>query len=191
MKRALLPASVQLNDEQVLMLEKMIEEDDKSLKTEFHVLRLYFARAIAQLQNANNALATNSSADLIDELRRLAAVLDRLSTIAERGARIKAMTPQEEQIVRVQFDNPRIEYLLKERIRSFQSDTIRRVLAIVLAWGDPDGKLGLAQRLPPSFAPFLPSNEEPNQLPQPQAEQSKDNVDRPFAAVEFPEPSKE
>jgi len=38
-----------------------------------------------------------------------------------------------------------------------QTETTERVLAAVLFYLDPDGTLGLAQKLPASFDPFLPS----------------------------------
>lgn len=189
-KRAFVPGYVSLDDEEILALEELMMEDDQSLKREFHLLRLFFGSAIAQLQNANDTLAGDAPADLIGELRRLAAIADRLSAIVERRAKISAMAPREEQIVRVQFDDPHIQYLLKEKIRNFQSDTIRRVLAVVLAYGDPEGKLGLAQRLPPSFAPFLPSSYEANQPDRSEVEQSRKSIEGPFASVDFPAPSK-
>jgi len=185
-KRAYIPGYMYLDDEQIQTLEDLMKEDDQSLKREFHLLRLYFGDAIAQLQASTNVETGTSSPDIIGELRRLAAVADRMSSIIERRARVSAMTPREEQVVRVEFDNPRIQYFLKERIRRFQSDTIRRILAVVLASADPDGKLGLAQKLPSSFAPFLPSGNAANQPDRSEDEQSDESIERPFAAVDFP-----
>lgn len=136
----------------------MIEEDDTSLKNEFHILRFYFAKAMGQYQNALKAYQNEIPADVIGEGNRLTAMIDKLASINEK--RMKSMVPLQEQIVRVQFDDPSVVYHLKEKLREMESFTIRRVLAVLMETVDPTGELGFKQRIPTSFAPYLPPPKE-------------------------------
>lgn len=177
LKRAFVPAHVHLSGEQVQTLEDLMKEDDQSLKREFHLLRLFLSIAIEQFQNASATLAGDTPADVIGELRRLAGIVDKLSGISERRAKISAITPREEQVVRVQFDDPKVLYLFKEKLREMHVLTIRKVLAIVIQYADPKGELGIAQRLPSSFAPFLPPGGDVRQLGVSESEQGFDALD--------------
>jgi hypothetical protein len=163
-RKGFIPGLLTLTDEEILTLEEMMAEDDMTLKREFHLLRLFFGKAIAQFQQVSLDTESNSVGDVIGEMRRLAAIVDRLSSISERRVRVMESAPKGEPEVRVRFDDPRVQYLLKEKLREMHHYTIRLVLAVVIQYADPTGALGLAGKLPKSFVPFLPSSSEAKQL---------------------------
>jgi hypothetical protein len=156
-KRAFIPGYINLDDEEILTLQELMVQDDTSLMREFHMLRLLFGRAIEQFQNASLKLGGDCPVDLIGELRRLAGIIDRLSAIAERRAKARLIVPPEEQVVRVEFNDPRVQYFIKEAFRDTEIKTIKRVLAVVLQYADPKGELGISKKIPPSLFPYLPS----------------------------------
>jgi len=81
---------------------------------------------------------------------------------------------------RVTSGDPKVQYLIKEKLREMHLYTIRKVLAIVIAYADPKGELGIAQKLPSSFASFLPSSSEAKQLEASKSEEglgALDNTD--------------
>jgi hypothetical protein len=162
--RAFIPGYSSLDDEEIATLEKMVEEDDTSLTREFHTLRVLLNRALEHAQKVNLGSDGDGHNDAMGEVRQLAGIIDRLSAIAERRAKINLITPREEQVVRVQFDDPKVQYLVKEKLREMEQFTIRRVLAVIIKYTDPKGELGIVQKLPASFAPFLPSGGNTRQL---------------------------
>jgi hypothetical protein len=162
--RAFIPGYSSLDDEEIATLEKMVEEDDTSLTREFHTLRVLLNRALEHAQKVNLGSDSDGHNDAMGEVRQLAGIIDRLSAIAERRAKISAIAPREEQVVRVQFDDPRVQHLVKEKLREMHLLTIRKVLAIVIQYVDPNGQLGIAQKMPKSLVPYLPSGGETKEL---------------------------
>jgi len=143
--------------DEVFALENMIETDDISLKSEFHALRALMIRTMERFRERSLAIENGSSADVIDEIHRLVVLVDRLSSIAEKRAKIRQIAPNAEGVVRVEFSDPSFKLKIKESLRRMETVTIKRVLATVLLYLDPNGELGVAKKLPTSFAPFLPS----------------------------------
>jgi len=168
--RAFIPGYSSLDDEEIATLEKMVEEDDTSLTREFHTLRVLLNRALEHAQKVNLGSDGDEHNDAMGEVRQLAGIIDRLSAIAERRAKISLITPREEQVVRVEFSDPQVQYIVKEKLREMQHLTIRKILAIVIQHVDPDGQLGIAQKLPRSLAPFLQPGEEVKQLEAPESD---------------------
>ena len=113
-----------------------------------------------QFQNACLTLGSDSPADVVGGLQQLAAIVDKLSNIAERRAKLRLIAPPKEEVVRIEFSNPRIQCYIKEAIRDTETSTIKRVLAVVLKSLDPTGELGIAKKLPDSFGVYLPSTGE-------------------------------
>lgn len=154
------PCLKHLDDEAIPVVTQMVEDDDTSLKWEFHVLRYYFAEAMAQFETAVRLYGQNNHIDLIGEGSRLTGMVDRLSAVAEKRAKLREIIPPTEQLIKVQFDDPRVKYLLKEAIRDVEIQTIKRVLAVLLETVDPRGEIGLARLIPTSFTPYLPAPKE-------------------------------
>ena len=169
-KRAYIPTHITLDDEGVAAFEKLMEEDDQSLKKEFHVLRIFFGKAMKQFQDAFASLETDSPADAIGELLRLTAIVDRASRIAQRRAKIHQIAPQGEQVTRVEFADPRMKYPMKEALRKMEIDTIKRMLVVLLQSFDPTGELQLIEKVPASLRPYLPLSAAVTQEEPPKAE---------------------
>jgi hypothetical protein len=155
-RKASLSGPSTLDADEIVTLEELMEEDDTSLKREFHTLRILCGKAIEQLQSRSLLTGGDSFVGVISDIRRLADNVDKLSAIAERRARIQQIAPQKERVVRVEFNDPSVRYHVKEALRRMEDYTIRRVLAVVLLSLDPNGELGVAHKLPASFAPYLP-----------------------------------
>jgi len=173
-RRAFIPGYSHMDDEKILTLETMMEEDDTTLRREFHMLRIYFGDAIQQFEKAlelHKALQEQWEAvqekegasvlnilpipvDLIGEAHRLAGMIDKLSSISEKRNKIHELP--NDQLVRVQFEDPRVKYVIKEVMHDMEIKTIKQVVAVMLTSLDPTGELGLIERLPASFIPYLP-----------------------------------
>jgi hypothetical protein len=93
---------------------------------------------------------------------------------AERRAKARLIEPQEEQVIRAEFNDPRVQYFIKEAFRDTEIKTIKRVLAVVLQSVDPTGELGIAKKIPPSLFSFLPS--------------AVEHIPEPPKAIEGPKP---
>lgn len=158
-KKGAIPGRTVMSDDDILTLEEMMQEDDTTLKREFHTLRLYFGKAMEQFENAVDSLDTDNPADVIGEAARLSGMIQALANIVEKRFKVKEIPT--EQLYRVQFEDPRVKYLIKESMRDMQIETIKRVVAVLLSSFDPTGELGLVQKVPASFLPYLPSSLSP------------------------------
>ena len=155
-KKGFIPGLLALSDDEIQTLQEMMAEDDVSLRREFHLLRLLFGRAVEQFQQNSAAAEDNPYADAIGEMRRLAAIVDRLSSICERRVRVMVGVPKNQPEVIVRWEDPHLQHLIKEKLREMQDYTIRRTLAVVMLYLDPTAELGIANKLPASLRPFLP-----------------------------------
>jgi len=80
--------------DEVFALEDMIQADDISLRREFQALRGLIVRTMERFRERSLAIDSGSSADVMDEIHRLIALVDRLSSIAERRAKVVQIAPQ-------------------------------------------------------------------------------------------------
>lgn len=156
LKMAFVPLRLNLDDEEIKTLEEMRDKDDITLRDEFHLLRLFFGKSIAQLKNALHLHEETGQGDIIGLSEKLAAMLLKLSVIAERREKIKQLIPVGEQVMALRFEDPRVQFYIKEAIRDTETRTIRRVLAALLHAIDPVGEFKLAEKIPVSFWPYLP-----------------------------------
>ncbi len=156
LKRAFIPTRINLDDEEIQALKAMIEKDDTGLKEEFHLLRLFFGKAILQFKLTLMLHEETGQGDLIDLADKLSGMLVKLSAIAEKREKIKQMLPASDRVISIKFDDPRLQYHIKEAIRDTQIKTIRSVLAALVHAVDPSGVADFVEKIPASFHPYLP-----------------------------------
>lgn len=154
-KKAFIPSNIHLDDDEIGTLEYLMEEDDISLKREFHTLRIFFGKALQQFKNTLRIQEEHGVGDVIELAGRLTAIVDKLASIAEKRERIVSGVPA---ITTLQFDDPRVQHAIKEALYQREVETITRVLLAVLKHGDPGGEYKLIERIPPSFLTYLPTD---------------------------------
>jgi len=152
-----IPARIFLDDEEVVTLEKMMEEDDTKLKEEFHTLRLFFHKVKVEFKD--ELLLYHDGAENVAPIRKLsqlATIANKLASLAESRKRIGEIVAPGEQVLKVKFDDPRLRYAIKEAVRDAEIKTIKAVLSQLLLQLDPTGEKGIASRLPSSLVTYLP-----------------------------------
>lgn len=150
------PSRLHLEDDDVATLEKMLKEDDDSLKEEFHILRILFGKALRQFNDTYQIQIREGYGDVIREGDRLANMLSKLSKIVtDRKKADQFISSSGEQLQKVEFEDPRVKYLIKEMIRESEINTITKILTLVLKSLDPKGNKGIAYKLPESLIPYM------------------------------------
>ncbi len=94
---------------------------------------------------------------------RYAKLVDTLVTIKERQAKLRLLVPPGENVRKLEFTDPRVQYLLKERFRDAEISTIRGTLALLFKYvaGDPELTKRLYQSLPERLQAYVTSPADP------------------------------
>lgn len=156
-ENAIIPVRIHLDDDDIEAIERMTEENDTSLKREFHTLRMIFGKSLNEFELNYRAHSETGLTKVIGAAIKLTDMIQKLAQIADRVAKSRELLTPEDQLTRVEFDDPRVKYLIKEMIRDKQAETITMVLQAVLKALDPTGEKKIVESIPPSFYSYLPS----------------------------------
>jgi hypothetical protein len=147
-RKPLIPLIRALDDATLDEIAAMQEAKDDALEREFYVVKHMIQAALQGYDP--------KSADL-GFAERYAKLLETALSIKERRAKLRLLVPRDEAVTKLEFTDPRVQLLLKEKFRDLQVSTVRGTLALLFqrVASDPDLTKQLYESLPERLQEYV------------------------------------
>jgi hypothetical protein len=144
----MVPVIHALRDEDRDAVVASIEAKDENLTVEFHVVKHILDSVLTQYDP--------ELADL-DFAERAVALLDRVSSIGERRARLRLLVPPDLEKLKLDFGDPRVSLAIKEKMRDNYEKAIRGTVQLMIEAVRRDPKLleGVIKLLPERLRNYI------------------------------------
>jgi hypothetical protein len=147
-RKPMVPVIHALRDEDRDAVVASIEAKDENLTVEFHVVKHILDSVLTQYDP--------ELADL-DFAERAVALLDRVSSIGERRARLRLLVPPDLEKLKLDFGDPRVSLAIKEKMRDNYEKAIRGTVQLMIEAVRRDPKLleGVIKLLPERLRNYI------------------------------------
>jgi hypothetical protein len=115
---------MKLDDESRDRIAAMMKDEEDSLNEEFYTIKHFVQVALAQFDS--------SIPDKMLFAERATMLLDRAVGIQEKMAKIRLMIPIGEDMARLDFEDPRVALMIKEKMRQSYEDAVKGTLQVMI-----------------------------------------------------------